>query len=800
MKFGQQLTRHQIQRWSAFYVDYKGLKKSLSQLVTRHPEALSIDGRPRMCHQTWLRQVQENIDRVNTFFESTASDLEEHLSAAEEEMEESTQAADMHLAHIENLVRSLQSTLSDLSNYGAANYTALYKIFKKFDKKAGTQVLPRALEQLQQQPFHGEGKVRLENMQERLNSLARDLRIDTGAVADGAMTTAKLWHVARLSFSLGLISMALLVLAVLSGVEPQNSDYSSDALSALVPVFRLCFMVNLAVCLGGACKCVFEHYGINYLFLLDVSPDHEIPCIALLNFASFQTGVWIILFFACLADVKFDALMNNSSRTSEQVAHFWIVALLGAQVAPYIMSAGTTWRFLSVLGRVCFLHISSVSFVENLSADFLTSCSKPLKDAAYTWCYMRQWNTLSLVELRTVCASPEGFAAGGLQFLLAFPLLIRLSQCARRIYFTGTWMPHILNLGKYSAAILVSIVAALDLEAWFGEPQATIVRVSCYMIATAYAGTWDLTVDFGLTQENRRRLYPERVYPVIACLNVALRSTWSLTYLPDCKAFVKESAINSECFTFVISALELCRRGLWVILRLEHEHLSNASRFRSVCWVPPLIQSKPVASRPEAVDRLFRPAPSASKPLQRLIKSVKVVSLLQAGWTQNRLSKDSPEDGTLKAPPASEPALGSPTAAGDGLPRRRALVRSGTLVETRSADSALQASQQPKEEMSQEDSILPQALPTTLDAEHGVKKGSFERALGAHLEGPFARSISPVESDKLKSDLLLYTGLLPDRRVRTFTRDPDRPSLYKMMTHSVTLGESPASTRSRRNT
>eukprot|EP00971_Amphidinium_carterae_P328448 6460333-Amphidinium_carterae.1 len=39
---------------------------------------------------------------------------------------------------------------------------------------------------------------------------------------------------------------------VLSGVEPQNSDYSSDALSALVPVFRLCFMVNLAVCLGGA--------------------------------------------------------------------------------------------------------------------------------------------------------------------------------------------------------------------------------------------------------------------------------------------------------------------------------------------------------------------------------------------------------------------------------------------------------------------------------------------------------------------------------------------------------------------
>ena len=38
---------------------------------------------------------------------------------------------------------------------------------------------------------------------------------------------------------------------------------------------------------------------------------------------------------------------------------------------------------------------------------------------------------------------------------------------------------------------------------------------------------------------------------------------------------------------------ELIRRGLWATIRIEHEHQSNAGRFRSVCWVPPLDHRRP---------------------------------------------------------------------------------------------------------------------------------------------------------------------------------------------------------------
>lgn len=44
---------------------------------------------------------------------------------------------------------------------------------------------------------------------------------------------------------------------------------------------------------------------------------------------------------------------------------------------------------------------------------------------------------------------------------------------------------------------------------------------------------------------------------------------------------------------------ELIRRGLWATIRIEHEHQSNAGRFRSVCWVPPLEHRRPVPDKPK---------------------------------------------------------------------------------------------------------------------------------------------------------------------------------------------------------
>mmetsp|Transcript_21760 Transcript_21760/g.39995 ORF Transcript_21760/g.39995 Transcript_21760/m.39995 type:complete len:812 (-) Transcript_21760:37-2472(-) len=795
MKFGKQLARHQIQRWSEFYVDYAGLKRSLRRLVDETPEAHSVDGKPTKCHQTWLREVQVNIDRVNSFFESVASELEERAGAAEEELQDTRHSgAELHVAHLQNLVRSLQSTLADLGNFGAANYTALYKIFKKFDKNTGAQVLPRALEQIHHQPFHDEGKVRLEKLQERLDALAHKLDIDVADSLDGPLSTRNLWHVARFAFSLGVISTALIVLAVLSGMDPQNEEYSCEALSAVVPVFRLCFMANLAVWLAGACACIFEQFGINYLFLLDISPEHEIPSMALLNFASFQTGVWILLFFAFLADVKFNAIMHFSGFRGNDhmcwLAHTYIVTLIGAQVTPCLVAAPTSIRFVSLMGRVCFFHFSAVSFVENISADFLTSCSRPLKDLAYTVCYLRQRSSMSLIETRSVCKNPHGLAAGGLQLILVFPLLVRISQCMRRIHYTGAWMPHFLNLWKYLAAVLVTALAGFDLEGtgWFSEHHVTLIRVGAYVIATLYACIWDLSMDFGLTQDKRRRLYPQKAYPIIALLNVLLRSTWSLTYLPDCRAFVKESAFNSECFTFVISALELCRRALWILLRLEHEHLSNAGRFRSVCWVPPLTQPRPKPNAgAESIDSLLKVSPTGAQSLHRLLKKVKVVSLLGSGMA--KVDKPAHDD----MPPMRLSSKGQVVVERDAHDSTNVSSEEddgGRCCRRLSAPAELAPDAKLERSWLQDDSAAVVAS--------NAEPVDLERALDTERADPWGRSTSVEESERIRLELQEYSGLLPERRSLMITRgkfpyvkqeeDSPRGESLAKMSRSKTLG------------
>jgi len=520
------------------------------------------------------------------------------------------------------MTHQLQSTLLDLSHFSAANYTAVYKILKKHDKQTGLCTLPSVLEQLTREPFHDPGKARLEKLQRELREFADQLGVDSDLQMKSPHDKSakeNILALVRISFSLGVISMALVVLAVLSGMEPQINHFSVEDLAATIPVLRLSFMMNLTAWLAGGCAYVFERCKINYMFLLDISPDLDVSAISLLNYASAQTGVWIVLTFCFLADMKFGAVLFNLHpeihKLGWSLAHIYSIGALILQltITSRWVSLGARRIFSRLLLRVfCFSLLGEVSFAENIFADFLTSLARPLKDAAYTVCYFRNWRSYQVRDIRVQCKQDKGLAWAALQCVLILPLLFRIAQCLRRMHDTGDRTRHLLNCGKYSLAIIVSLLAAVHvLPHWLTSFQFNVVRVLSYLSATFYAATWDLVVDFGLLVQNRRCLYSGYAYPVMAGLDVALRSTWLLTYQPDCRAFVGASTFNRECFAFMISCLELIRRAIWATLRIEHEHQSNAGRFRSVCWVPPLEHRRPMTAKSAGESRRGL-SPSAS--------------------------------------------------------------------------------------------------------------------------------------------------------------------------------------------
>ena len=92
--------------------------------------------------------------------------------------------------------------------------------------------------------------------------------------------------------------------------------------------------------------------------------------------------------------------------------------------------------------------------------------------------------------------------------------------------------------------------------------------------------------------------YPSFFYAVISLFNVMLRMTWALNMLPG-STISRDPVINHTIVLFV-ALFELYRRSQWLILRVEHEHLTNRSKFRTLCYVPDL---RPLA--PQTGQRLW---------------------------------------------------------------------------------------------------------------------------------------------------------------------------------------------------
>eukprot|EP01106_Pelomyxa_sp_JSP_P003997 TRINITY_DN1610_c0_g1_i3.p1 TRINITY_DN1610_c0_g1~~TRINITY_DN1610_c0_g1_i3.p1 ORF type:complete len:198 (+),score=33.44 TRINITY_DN1610_c0_g1_i3:52-645(+) len=161
----------------------------------------------------------------------------------------------------------------------------------------------------------------------------------------------------------------------------------------------------------------------------------------------------------------------------------------------------------------------------------------------------------------------------------ALPALWRLLQCLRVVHDKhNKW--QIINAGKYATSILVSVSSVL--HGTFPSSIALlvlwIVVVSC---GTLYSFTWDIYFDWGLGRHKAKNPLLRDVlmfkhtplYYFMMGANLLLRLAWTLTISPE--AIGVGVWVNPEAFKTLIATLEICRRGMWNVLRVENEHISN---------------------------------------------------------------------------------------------------------------------------------------------------------------------------------------------------------------------------------
>jgi hypothetical protein len=93
-------------------------------------------------------------------------------------------------------------------------------------------------------------------------------------------------------------------------------------------------------------------------------------------------------------------------------------------------------------------------------------------------------------------------------------------------------------------------------------------------------------MDWNLLQSNDRhpllRKYlsfePARNYYIVMISNLLMRLAWVLTLSPSIVALLG----NPNVFGLAIGMVEIVRRGIWNLLRVEKEHLENCGNFKAL--------------------------------------------------------------------------------------------------------------------------------------------------------------------------------------------------------------------------
>ncbi|KAG5180365.1 EXS family-domain-containing protein [Tribonema minus] len=376
-------------------------------------------------------------------------------------------------------------------------------------------------------------------------------------------------------------------------------------------LYRLCLRVPIVLivfgCLCGVVMLALDQLGIDYAYHAKKASKLGECHQAALRLRCRETSetVCVLTVASCASPLPLPADKSRSAALQLVLGSGFLLALLLlclrigelAQIMPNVavgafaimvglmllvpmqsaMRDGLNF-LLSTVGRV-LCPSSDVPFVEVLVADALCSLSRVFSDAGLA--------ILVLAATWTSSAPPSQVTRVFVTATLAcLPAVLRVRQCAI-LHFAepdpARRRLHALNIGKYLSTlppVLLGALHALAPPALDGVPLATAAAAAA-AFNTAYCLAWDVRMDWGLGDLGAKAaglrptllLGAHAPYYAAIAADAALRCAWvrplaALGY-----------ALALTDLTLVLELVEVCRRCMWAVLRLEWEAVQHAPHY-----------------------------------------------------------------------------------------------------------------------------------------------------------------------------------------------------------------------------
>jgi len=564
MKFAQQLIHFRDPSFRDYYLDYKFLKKKIKDIDL----------------ETWLDFLDAEVSKVSGFYWEQFLRTRQRFQELKN-IHSSEHGEFMHI-HAQNQIAAELIVVRRLFDFLTLNRLAFKKIIKK-----GKKSFADWPHKVTTANILGDD---LDEQLKKHESVQRDMLSCLSPSAVGIneillMPTSDIWRNARNvwfrnGINLMMLISCLFALLVLPSSLPPELQLPSNDFLLLLKSFRIVSMLIFFLLGAGMAMEAFQKYGVNWRFLLNVCPKVLVKAEDVHRAASWLIFFLLLIMAVAVTDIKF---MNVSSRMARIKMYpgilfsFCVVFLL-------IPSKKIRRRYRRNVASIFFEVLIApfggpVLFSHNIIGDILTSLAKPIQDLLWCICYTSSYLIGGVWEIDTL---DSGNICGDYTkqlFALAtmIPFWIRLMQCISKYRETKV-RTHLGNCGKYITGLFMVIVTTIDwIEMGASVYGARLIIVGAYCAATVYMYLWDIHMDWGLIDVEqgtiipRHTLYPWHYYYGIGAFNTLGRMTWALTLIP----LPLDNQMIAEAIFFAVSVIEIARRSLWAMLRVENHHIQK---------------------------------------------------------------------------------------------------------------------------------------------------------------------------------------------------------------------------------
>ena len=378
-----------------------------------------------------------------------------------------------------------------------------------------------------------------------------------------------------LGLFIGLLIFQFAIICTIAWYYDIDMDRDPDFMSVF-PMFRGFFVLCLYWWIHGLNIYVWIKADISYRVIFQIDSNYSTPIqifkrAAIFTFILFSAlliymikRIWKGVFFGMFEPIPINTLplICWGSLLVYMFCPFDIWNYDGRAFLGQL----TKESFGSFLLKTGFRHV----FFMGQMCTFIST----MRDVEYTICYYAYYDAPLWAKIE-YCRKTRG-----VYFFIAFvPNFIRILQNIKEIHDTKKLFPKFFSIINYCLSITVALLSFL----WPQHPSLHIFWLIFTFISSCCSFAWDIIIDFGFLEKGknyplRNKLYykPIFIYYFIALYNFVLRFFWLLTISPE----VLGSFVRPETLSIILNSLEITRRGLWNILKVENKHIDISKEFK----------------------------------------------------------------------------------------------------------------------------------------------------------------------------------------------------------------------------